>query len=94
MLLFLKLYLSHLLADFLLQPNRIAKNKRRFGALLTHSGIHIVVAFAIVNVDLNVSIASAIAILAVSMPFATIGRHALQKMNGGHLLSINSHIFP
>lgn len=44
MLIFLKLYLAHLVADFLLQPNRIAKNKRNPLALLAHSGIHVVTA--------------------------------------------------
>jgi uncharacterized protein DUF3307 len=66
MLLFLKLYLSHLIADFLLQPNRIAKKKRSFVALLAHSGIHVAVAIAIVNVDLSVRITAAIAILSVA----------------------------
>jgi hypothetical protein len=64
MLLFLKFYLSHLLADFLLQPNSIARNKRNPGALLKHSAIHIITTLAIINFDLNFKVALAILFLA------------------------------
>jgi hypothetical protein len=66
MLIFFKLYLSHLVADFLLQPNRIAKNKRSPGALLAHSGIHIATALVIVNVDLSIRVGLAIIFLAIA----------------------------
>lgn len=66
MLIFLKLYLAHLVADFLLQPNRIAKNKRRPLALAEHSGIHILTALAIVNVALNTRVGLAIVFLAIA----------------------------
>jgi hypothetical protein len=64
MLLFLKLYLSHLIADFLLQPNWIAKDKRRPTRLLLHSAIHIVTGIAIINAALNKQILFAIVVLA------------------------------
>jgi len=66
MLIFLKLYLSHLVADFLLQPDRVAKNKRNPRALLEHSGIHAATALVIVNVDLSVRVALAILFLAIA----------------------------
>jgi len=66
MLLFLKLYLSHLIADFLLQPNWIAKDKKRINRLLLHSAIHIAVTIAILNVAVNTKILFAILILATS----------------------------
>lgn len=66
MLIFLKLYLSHLVADFLLQPDRVAKNKRSPRALLAHSGIHVATSLVIVNVDLSVRIALAIILLAIA----------------------------
>jgi len=66
MLHFLKLCLSHLVADFILQPNWIAKNKTRINSLLTHSIIHIATASLIINVALNKFILIAIVILAVT----------------------------
>jgi len=65
-LVFLKLYLAHLIADFLLQPNRIAKNKRRPRALIEHSAIHIATALAIVNVSLNARVGLAVVLLAIA----------------------------
>ena len=66
MLLFFKLYLSHLLADFLFQPNWIAKDKTRVTRLLIHSAIHIATAVAIINTALNKKILLAIVIIAFS----------------------------
>ncbi|HSQ19522.1 MAG TPA: DUF3307 domain-containing protein [Blastocatellia bacterium] len=66
MLIFLKLYLSHLVADFLLQPDRIANNKRSTRALLEHSGIHVATALVIVNLDLSPGVVLAIMILALA----------------------------
>ncbi len=66
MLLFLKLYLSHLVADFLLQPDWVAKNKRSVTSLLTHSSIHAATAMAIVNFDLTRRVAVAIVLLSVA----------------------------
>ena len=64
MLLFLKLYLSHLIADFVLQPNWIAKDKRRATSLSLHSAIHIATTIAIINTALNNKILLAIVFLA------------------------------
>ena len=47
MLLFLKLHLSHLIADFLFQPDWIAKEKRRASRLLLHSVIHVATAMVL-----------------------------------------------
>lgn len=66
MLIFLKLYLSHLVADFLLQPDRVARNKRSPRALLEHSGIHVATALVIVNVDLSIRVVLAIIFLAIA----------------------------
>lgn len=53
MLLFLQLYLGHLVADFILQPDWIARNKRQLRALIAHAGIHLACASAAVNIGLN-----------------------------------------
>jgi len=66
MLLFLKLYLAHLVADFLLQPDWIAKNKTKAQALLTHSGLHVVIAVVVININLNRWIILAIFGLAIA----------------------------
>jgi len=49
MLLFLKLYLAHLIADFILQPNWIAGNKRQLSRLGLHSLIHFATALILIN---------------------------------------------
>lgn len=56
-LLSLQLYAAHLIADFLLQPNWIAKNKTSFRALGLHAAIHAITAYALVNISLNRTIA-------------------------------------
>lgn len=66
MLLFLKLYLAHLVADFLLQPDWIAKNKTKAQALLTHSVLHVVIAIVVININLNRWIILAIFGLAIA----------------------------
>src|SRR6266403_881981 len=66
MLLFLQLYLSHLVADFLLQPNWIARNKKRVNRLLLHSVIHVATTAAIINIALTKKVFAAVLILAIS----------------------------
>lgn len=53
MLIFLQLYLAHLAADFLLQPDLIARNKRKPSALAAHAGIHVASACVVVNFGVN-----------------------------------------
>src|SRR5260370_2510976 len=65
MLLFLKLYLAHLVADFLLQPNWIARNKRNIPRLALHAAIHLVVTLVLVNFDLTRKLLLVLLILAV-----------------------------
>jgi uncharacterized protein DUF3307 len=60
MLLFLQLYLAHLVADFLLQPNRIARRKTEIRPLVAHAAIHLVCAAAAVNLGLDRRVAGAI----------------------------------
>jgi len=60
MLLFCQLYLAHLLADFVFQPDRIAQNKRRAGPLAAHAAIHAATSLAAVNLGLSWGIAGAI----------------------------------
>lgn len=64
MLLFLQLYLAHLIGDFLLQPDRIAKNKLKAWALAAHAGIHIAIACVMVNIGLNRRVVVAVVMLA------------------------------
>lgn len=66
MLIFLKLYLSHLVADFLLQRTWVAKHKRNPRALLEHSGIHFATTLVIVNVDLSFRVALVIIFLVIA----------------------------
>lgn len=40
MKLFVVLVCAHVLGDFLLQPDRIARNKHQFGILFLHAGVH------------------------------------------------------
>lgn len=53
MLLFLQLYAAHLIADFLLQPAWIVREKRRPGALAAHAAIHVACGCALVNLGLT-----------------------------------------
>jgi len=53
MLLFLKLYLAHLIADFILQPNWIARYKLKTPRLALHSLIHLVTALIVINTALT-----------------------------------------
>lgn len=52
-LIFLQLYAAHLIADFLLQPDRMARNKTNLRALVPHAAIHALCACALVNIGLN-----------------------------------------
>lgn len=65
MLLFLQLYLAHLIGDFLLQSDRIAKNKREASALAAHAGIHVALACLIVNIGLSRRVVIAVILLAL-----------------------------
>jgi hypothetical protein len=65
-LLFLQLYLAHLVADFLLQPNWIARRKSELGPLSAHAGIHVVCALLAVNLGLNGRVGAAIAAVALA----------------------------
>ncbi len=65
MLLFLKLYLAHLIADFLLQPNWIARNKKNIPRLALHSLIHFVVTIALVNFGLTKRLLLILILLAI-----------------------------
>jgi len=66
MLLFLKLYLAHLIADFLLQSDWVAKNKTKVWPLLIHSIVHLITALLIVNIDLSQRITVAIVGLGIT----------------------------
>ena len=65
MLLFLQLYAAHLIADFLLQPDWIARAKRAPRPLLAHAAIHFFCGCALVNLGLNRRAAAAIFVLAL-----------------------------
>lgn len=56
MLFFFKFYLAHLVADFVLQPNWIAQNKKRPTRLLLHSAIHLTTAIVIINTALSANV--------------------------------------
>lgn len=45
MKLFVVLVCAHVLADFLLQPDRIAKNKHQLGVLSLHAGVHAILSW-------------------------------------------------
>lgn len=64
MLLFLKLYLAHLIGDFILQPNWIAKNKRQIPKLALHSLIHFLIALLLVVSALSKQLLAILIILA------------------------------
>jgi len=64
MLIFLQLYAAHLIADFLLQPDWIALNKRQTRPLLAHAAIHFLCGCALVNLGLDWRAAVAILVLA------------------------------
>lgn len=66
MLLFFQLYLAHLIGDFLLQPDRIAKNKLKAWALATHAVIHFLTGCVTVNIGLNRHVLVALALLAAA----------------------------
>lgn len=63
-LVFLQLYSAHLVADFVLQPGWIARNKRDVRALGAHTLIHFVCGCALVNFGLNRSFVIGILTLA------------------------------
>lgn len=64
MLLFLKIYLSHLIVDFLIQPAWSFKDKRRLHDLIIHAVTFIVITIALINIDLTKRIVAAIFIMA------------------------------
>jgi hypothetical protein len=59
-LLFFQLYLAHLVADFLLQPDWVARRKTGIRPLAAHAAIHLVCAAAAVNLGLDRRVAGAI----------------------------------
>lgn len=65
MLFFLQLYLAHLVADFLLQPDWIARRKTEFLPLSAHAAIHVACAAAAVNLGLDRRVACVILAVAV-----------------------------
>ena len=65
MLLFLQLYLAHLVADFLLQPDWVSRRKTEIRPLAAHAAIHLVCAAAAVNVGLDRRVAGAIVSIAL-----------------------------
>lgn len=69
-LILLQLYSAHLIADFLLQPDWIARNKRDLRTLAAHTGIHFACGCALVNVGLNRTIM--VGILALALIHALI----------------------
>ena len=64
MLLFFKFYFAHLIADFLLQPNWIAQNKKRPTRVLLHSAIHLAAGIAIINTSLSAKVFLALLVVA------------------------------
>jgi len=64
-LLFLQLYLAHLVADFLLQPDWVSRRKTEIRPLAAHAAIHLVCAAAAVNVGLDRRVAGAIVSIAL-----------------------------
>lgn len=63
---FFRLYAAHLVADFLLQPGWIARDKRRPSALGAHGAIHLVVSMAALNVRLSGAAAGGVLVLALA----------------------------
>ena len=66
MLLFLKIYLSHLIVDFLIQPSWSFRDKRRARDLFIHTVTFIVITLTLINIDLTKRILLAILILAAA----------------------------
>ena len=65
MLVFLKLYLAHLIADFILQPEWIARNKQRISPLIAHSFIHFLTALILINTGLTGRIVLVLVVLGI-----------------------------
>jgi len=65
MLLFFQLYLAHLVADFLLQPDWVARRKTEVRPLSAHAATHLVCAAAAVNLGLDRRVAGAIVAVAL-----------------------------
>ncbi len=82
MLLFLKIYLSHLVLDFLIQPSWRFQDKRRVRDLLIHAVTFILIATVFINIDLTKRIFLALLILAV---FRLIGDYLKAKSKDGWL---------
>ena len=66
MLLFLKIYLSHLIVDFLIQPSWSFRDKRRIRDLLIRATAFIFIAALLINTGLNKRIFVAIFISAAA----------------------------
>lgn len=87
MLIFLQLYLAHLVADFLLQPNWIAHRKTEIGPLAAHAGIHAVCAAAAVNLGLDRRVATTIVAVAL---VHTLIDHAKARFSGDGWLAFTA----
>lgn len=65
MLIFLQLYAAHVIADFVLQPDWIALNKRKMRPLLAHAATHFLCGCALVNLGLDRRVVVAVLVLAL-----------------------------
>lgn len=79
MLILLQLVTAHLIADFVLQSDWIARNKQRAKPLFAHSAIHFLCSCVLVNLGLSWKVLAAIFILTIT--------HALIDLAKARLLA-------
>src|SRR2546422_3949707 len=84
MLLFFQLYLAHLVADFLLQPDWVARRKTEVRPLSAHAATHLVCAAAAVNLGLDRRVAGAI--VAVALIHTRSEEHTSELQSRLHLV--------
>ena len=65
MLLFLKLYLAHLIADLIIRPNSIAQTKRQISRSSLHFVVHLGTALVLINIHLSKNIFLILLLLAL-----------------------------
>jgi len=82
MLLFFQLYLAHLVADFLLQPDWVARRKTEVRPLSAHAATHLLCAAAAVNLGLDRRVAGAIVAVALIHTCSTMRRPGSQVTAG------------
>jgi len=95
-LLLLQLYLAHVVADFLVQPGWVVRNKRRPHGFAAHAALHVVAACAAVNIGLTARLFLGIVALAVAHVvlddvknrFANDGPIAFAVAQAAHLLAV------